>query len=70
MACGDMGRFANAGNVLSQHLRFLLKEEEAKAIVNKMKDRVSATWYDTVGANGVNEVDAETIRDTFVYEGF
>ena len=36
MACGDMGRFANAKNILSQHARFLLKEEEAVKIVNDM----------------------------------
>ena len=45
MACGDMGRFANAKNILSQHARFLLKEEEAAKIVNDMVNQVRATWY-------------------------
>jgi len=43
MACGDMGRFANAKNILSQHARFLLKEEEAAKIVNDMVNQVRAT---------------------------
>jgi serine/threonine-protein kinase HipA len=70
MAAGDQGRFANARNLLSQRARFLLEEEEAKAIVAEMTERVRATWYDIVRAQGVREKDAETIRGAFVYEGF
>jgi hypothetical protein len=33
MEIGDLGRFANAKNILSQHTRFLLEQDEAKAIV-------------------------------------
>lgn len=68
--CGDMGRFANARNILSQHARFLLETDEAEKIVTDMKDQVAATWYDTVRASGVSEGDAETIRGAFVYPGF
>jgi serine/threonine-protein kinase HipA len=70
MQCGDMGRYANAKNILSQHARFLLKEDEATTIVGDMKDQVAATWYETVRACSVSESDAETIRRAFVYEGF
>jgi serine/threonine-protein kinase HipA len=70
MQCGDMGRYANAKNILSQHARFLLKEDEATIIVGDMKDQVAATWYETVRACSVSESDAETIRRAFVYEGF
>ncbi len=70
MVIGDQGRFANAKNLLSQHARFLLEEEEAKAIVSDMTDRVRTTWYDVVRAQGVTENDAEAIRSAFVYEGF
>jgi serine/threonine-protein kinase HipA len=70
MEIGDQGRFANAKNLLSQHTRFLLEESEAKAIVSSMTDRVRATWYDVVRAQGVTEKDAETIKGAFVYEGF
>jgi serine/threonine-protein kinase HipA len=70
MEIGDQGRYANAKNLLSQHNRFLLGEEEAKAIVSGMTDKVRATWFDVVRAQGVTAKDAETIRSAFVYEGF
>lgn len=70
MEIGDLGRYANAKNLLSQHARFLLEEGEAKAIVSGMTDRIRATWYDVVRAQGVTEKDAETIRSAFVYRGF
>ena len=69
MECGDMGRFANARNILSQHARFLLPRDEAEKIVSDMRDQVSK-WYDTVRACGVSEADAEAIRGAFVYPGF
>ena len=69
MEIGDLGRFANAKNILSQHTRFLLEQDEAKAIVSEMTDKVRTTWYDVVRAQGVTEKDAETIRSAFVYEG-
>jgi serine/threonine-protein kinase HipA len=69
MACGDLGRFSNARNIVSQHARFLLDEDAAKAIVSEMTDQVRATWYNT-RASGASEKDAEAIRGAFVYEGF
>ena len=70
MECGDMGRYANAKNILSQRARFLLDEDEAAKIVGDMKEQVAGTWYNTVRASGVSENDAEIIRGAFVYEGF
>lgn len=70
MEIGDRGRFANAKNLLSQHTRFLLEEEEAKKIVSDMTNKVRSTWYDVVRAQGVSEKDAETIKAAFAYEGF
>ena len=70
MDCGDMGRYANAKNILSQHARFLLDKDEAEKILNNMKGRVETTWYETLRASGVSEKDAETIRGAFVYPGF
>jgi serine/threonine-protein kinase HipA len=68
--CGDMGRYANAKNILSQHARFLLDKAEAEKIVSNMKAQVEATWYETLRASGVSEKDAETIHGAFVYPGF
>jgi serine/threonine-protein kinase HipA len=70
MEIGDQGRFANEKNLLSQHARFLLETDEAKAIVSNLTDKVRASWYDVVRGQGVTEKDAETIKGAFVYEGF
>lgn len=68
--CGDMGRFANAKNLLSQCARFLLDEDEAKAILTKMTEQVRNTWYDVARGVGVSTKDADAISGAFVYEGF
>jgi serine/threonine-protein kinase HipA len=70
MSCGDRGRFACASNLISQHTRFSLGPVDAQTIVTKMREQVSATWYDVVRAEGVSANDAEAIRGSFVYEGF
>jgi serine/threonine-protein kinase HipA len=70
MTSGDKGRLARASNILSQHTRFLLGPDEAKAIVTNMTEQVSATWYEVVRAAGVSEKDTESIKAAFVYEGF
>lgn len=70
MVCGDKGRFANADNLLTQHSRFLLSKDEAKAIISTMTDQVRTTWYSVVRGQGVSEKDTETIRSAFAYEGF
>jgi hypothetical protein len=43
MDCGDIGRYGNAKNILSQHARFLLETGEAVKAVSDMKERVGAT---------------------------
>ena len=70
MVCGDSGRFANAGNLLSQCRRFLLKPEEAGKIVSEMEAAVSNLWYSTARGSGVTERDCERISGAFVYPGF
>jgi serine/threonine-protein kinase HipA len=70
MTCGDQGRFANSRNLLSQSARFLLPNDDAKAIVDTMKDRVKGTWYETARTAGVSEKDCERIAGAFAYPGF
>jgi len=70
LVCGDLGRFANAKNLLSQCSRFLLDENEARSIISSMTEQVRTTWYGVARAQGVSERDAETIKGAFVYEGF
>ena len=69
MELGDFGRYANRTNLLSQHARFLLEQEEADRIVRDMTVIVGK-WYDIVRSCGVSEHDAEMIRGAFLYPGF
>jgi serine/threonine-protein kinase HipA len=70
MTCGDEGRYANASNLLSQSIRFLLKEEDASKIIDEMEERVQNTWFSTARSAGVSERDCEQISGAFVYPGF
>ena len=70
MECGDAGRFANAGNLLSQSARFLLGSREAAAMLNAMEGQVASTWYAIARAAGVTERDCERIAPAFAYPGF
>jgi hypothetical protein len=55
MQCGDMGHYANAKNILSQHAPRLLKADEAAKIVGDLKDQVAASWYEAVRFCDVSE---------------
>lgn len=70
MTCGDLGRFANAENLVSQHARFLLEKSEAAKVVKEMTAQVRQSWYSTVRACAVSEKDANTIKPAFGYPGF
>ena len=70
MECGDMGRHAHAKNLLTQSARFLLKADEAKAVVDQMERTVRERWYEVCRREGVSEKDCDTIRPAFAYEGF
>lgn len=70
LECGDAGRLANAGNLLSQNARFLLEPGEAAAMIDAMEAQVRGTWYPTARAAGVSERDCERIATAFAYPGF
>ena len=70
LECGDMGRYAHAENLLSQSSRFLLKADDARAILDDMEQTVRNRWYEICRREGVSEKDVETIRPAFAYEGF
>ncbi len=70
LACGDMGRYAHAENLLSQSARFLLKADEASAIIEEMEQTVRGRWYEFARREGVSEADCEAIKTAFAYEGF
>lgn len=70
MACGDAGRFANADNLLSQCLRFLLEREQARQLIDEMEAQVRGTWFATAREAGVSPADCDRIATAFAYAGF
>ncbi len=70
MACGDLGRYANAANLKSQAARFLLSVDAAAHTVDEMGARVRASWYKISRGCGVSEADCERIAGAFAYPGF
>jgi serine/threonine-protein kinase HipA len=69
MACGHYQRHANRFNIISGHGRFLLSEEEATAIFDRIADMVRAQWRTEMRRAGVSERDCDVINRAFVYEG-
>ena len=69
MACGRFGRYANRTNLLTEPGRFLLVEEEATAIFERIARTVREQWHARMRRAGVNERDCEAIRSAFVYDG-
>lgn len=70
LECGDMGRYAHADNLLSQCARFLLKRDEARAIIGAIEQTVKNHWYEVARREGVSERDCATMSTAFAYEGF
>ncbi len=70
MECGDFGRFANRENLLSQCRRFHLDPDAARRIIDDMEATVRDSWYSVARAQGVSELDCDTITRAFVYPGF
>jgi serine/threonine-protein kinase HipA len=68
--CGDMGRYANAENLLSQSARFLLKPDKARKTIGEMEQNVKNKWYEIARREGVTEKDCEKIASAFAYPGF
>ena len=70
MACGDKGRYANQKNLLSQHARFLLNEEDATTILNNIVETVRNSWRLVMQESGVSKIDDKMIESAFLYKGF
>jgi serine/threonine-protein kinase HipA len=70
MACGKTGRYANRRNLLSQHGRFMLSEEDATALLDHIVETVRQTWRQIMRRSGVSETDCEAISTAFLYKGF
>ena len=70
MTCGDRGRYANQKNLLSQHARFLLNEEDATTILNNIVETVRNSWRSVMQEAGVSKIDDKMIESAFLYKGF
>ena len=70
LICGDMGRYAHADNLLSQHFRFLIDRATAEATIQTMEQTVRDRWYAIARAEGVTEQDCDRISRAFAYPGF
>jgi serine/threonine-protein kinase HipA len=70
LTCGDLGRYANAQNLLSECGRFLLGREAATSILDEMEAQIRARWYEVARREGVSERDCERIAGAFTYPGF
>jgi serine/threonine-protein kinase HipA len=70
LTCGDLGRWANATNLLSQAPRFLLTRDAAAAVIDAVEAVVKNQWYPTMRAAGVSERDCKVLAGAFAYPGF
>lgn len=70
MACGNEGRYANKKNLLSQHARFLLDEEDATIILNNTVETVQNSWQPVMQKSGLSNIDCKKIESAFLYKGF
>ena len=69
MTCGRFGRYANRANLLSGCGRFLLRDDEAAAIFERIVDTVRGEWRPTMQRAGVGDIDSSAIRSAFVSPG-
>lgn len=70
MACGTHGRIARKQNLLSAAGRFLLSNEEAEALIDKMVHTVQNEWDASLRRAGANERDCAAISSALLYDGF
>ena len=70
LICGDMGRYAHADNLLSQHNRFLIDRAGAEATIQNMEQTVRDRWNAIARTEGVSERDCDRISRAFAYPGF
>ena len=70
LTCGDLGRWANASNLMTQAPRFLLTHEAAVAIIDEVEAVVKSRWYATLRAAGVAERECKLLSGAFAYPGF
>ena len=69
MTCGRFGRHAVRDNLLSGCGRFLLRDDDAAGIFDRIVSTVRAHWRPAMCRAGVEATDRAAIRGAFVYDG-
>ena len=67
MICGPSGRTASRANALGGAHRFLLEQEQAGPVFDRISATVRATWRTTMLECGVSQRDCDTIAPAFVH---
>jgi serine/threonine-protein kinase HipA len=70
MTAGRFGTYGNRENLLSECARFLLRTEDAAAILDELSAIVATRWRGVFRTQGVSEVDCDLLAPSFVYPGF
>jgi serine/threonine-protein kinase HipA len=69
MTCGPYGRYANRANLIAGHGRFLLSQDDAATIFDRIAATVRERWRPLMRSIGVTERDCDIIARAFVYGG-
>ena len=69
MVCGLYGRYANRANLLCEHGRFLLSEDQATAIFERVIETVRSEWRAELRRAGVTDTDSDRLDSAFLYDG-
>ena len=70
LECGDMGRFANAENLLTQCEHFYLAPDDARIVIDQIETIVRDNWYVVARREEVTDKDCDKITTAFAYPGF
>ncbi len=65
MICGPAGRTAGRNNVVGSAQRFLLEQDEARSVFDRIARRVRAMWRSTMLECGVSRRDCDAIASAF-----
>ncbi len=67
---GQLGRWANRSNLLSERLRFGFTQRQAETLIDEMQVVVHKRWQSIVRAHGGTKADIQAIASAFDYPGF
>ncbi len=70
MLCGNLGRRARRGNILSGAGRFGLGDVDANAMIDQIAGIVRSEWEGEIRRQGGTGADCAAVATAFVHEGF